>query len=79
MLFRLLILVIWSKKINYNTKINEIEKNITDHDHSKKYITTQEFNQLTADHFAARLAQVNLPSKNDITTFVKKKKFLMIS
>ena len=80
MLFRLLILVIQSKKINYNTKINEIEKNITDHDHSKKYITTQEFNQLTADHFAARSAQVNLPSKNDITTFVKKKKkILMIS
>ena len=35
MLFRLLILV------DYGTKIDEIEKKITDHDHSNKYFTTQ--------------------------------------
>ena len=34
------------KKTDYNTKISEIEKKITDHDHDK-YITTQEFNKLT--------------------------------
>ena len=40
------------KKTDYNTKMNEIEKKITDHDHSNKYITTQEFNKLTAENFA---------------------------
>ena len=29
------------KKIDFNTKINEIEKKITDHDYSNKYINTQ--------------------------------------
>ena len=43
----------------YNTTISEIEKNI-DHDHSNKYITTPEFNKLTAEKFAARLKQANL-------------------
>ena len=67
----LLILVIQFKKIDYNTKLIEIEENITDHDHNK-YITTQEFNKLTSKNFAARLAQANLASKNDIADFVKK-------
>ena len=31
------------KKTNYNTKITEIEKKLTDHNHDK-YITTPEFN-----------------------------------
>ena len=31
------------KKKNYNTKITEIEKKLTDHNHDK-YITTPEFN-----------------------------------
>ena len=35
------------KKTDYNTKINEIEKKITDHNHDK-YITTPEFNKLTS-------------------------------
>ena len=53
----LLIIVIQLRKTtDYSTKINEIEKKITDHDHDK-YITTQEFNKLTADNFDARLAQ----------------------
>ena len=38
------------KKTDYNTKIAEIEKKL-DHDHSNKYITTQEFNNLTAKKF----------------------------
>ena len=40
-----------------------------------KYITTPEFNKLTAEHFAARLAQSNLASNNDIANFVKKTDF----
>ena len=59
-----LILVFQLKKNDYNTKINEIEKKITDHSHDK-YITTQEFNKLTAKTFAARLAQANLVTKSD--------------
>ena len=30
-------------------------KKITDHDHSNKYITTQEFNKLTLENVSARL------------------------
>ena len=56
--------VIQSKKTDYNTKINEIEKRITDHSHDK-YITTLEFNKLTAENFAARLALENLVTKTD--------------
>ena len=59
------------KKTNYNTKISEIENKIpTDHDHDK-YITTQQFNKLTAENFVVRLAQANLASKSDIANFVK--------
>ena len=43
----------------------------TDHD-QEKHITTQEFNKLTSENFAARLAQANLASKNDIPIFEKK-------
>ena len=32
-------------------------------------------NKLTSENFAARLAQVNLTSKNDIVAFVKKRDF----
>ena len=49
-------------------------KKITDHDHDK-CITTPEFNKLKAESFAARLAQVNLASKNDNANFVKKTDF----
>ena len=38
------------KKTDYNTKINEIEKKITNHNHDK-YITTPEFNKFTAEIF----------------------------
>ena len=36
------------KKTNYNIKISELEKNLTDHNHDK-YITTPEFNTLATD------------------------------
>ena len=49
------------------------KKKKLDHDHSK-YIDTQEFNNLTADYFAARLSQANLTTKDNIADFVKKKR-----
>ena len=52
------------KKADYNKKVSEIEKKTTDHDHDK-YITTPEFNKLTAENFAARLSQANLVTKTD--------------
>ena len=52
------------KKADYVTKVNEIEKQITDHQHDK-YIATAEFNKLTAEKFAARLAQANLITKTN--------------
>ena len=50
------------KKADYNTKITDIEKKLTDHNHDR-YITTPEFNTLVADVFNARLAQANLITK----------------
>ena len=52
------------KKTNYDTKISELKKKLTDHNHDK-YITTQEFNTLAADVFNARLAESNLVTKTD--------------
>ena len=49
----------------------KLKTKITDHDHSNKYITTPEFDKLTADYFAARLKQANLASKHDIPNFLK--------
>ena len=74
MLFRLLILVIQSKKVDYSTKINEIEKTNTNHDRDK-YICTQELNKLTSRSFVARLGQANLARKNDVAALVKKTDF----
>ena len=37
-----------AKKTNYNTKITEIKKKFTDHNHDK-FITTPEFNTLAVD------------------------------
>ena len=42
-LLRLLIPSNLVKKTDYDTKISEIEKEITDHDHSDKYVATKEF------------------------------------
>ena len=43
------------KKTDYNTKITEIEKKLTDDNHDK-YITTPEFNTLAASVFNAGFA-----------------------
>ena len=52
------------KKTDYNIKVNEIEKKITDYRHDK-YTTTQECNRLIAENLAARLAQADLVKKTD--------------
>ena len=63
------------KRTDYNTKINEIEKKSTDHNH-KKYIATPEFNKWTSKNIAARLKQANLVTKtefdNKLTSFNKR-------
>ena len=52
----------------------KIENKINDHNHDK-YITTQEFNELTSANLAAILKQTNLASKTDIANFIKKTYF----
>ena len=52
------------QKTDYNSKISDLEKKHTDHNHDK-YITTSEFNKLTAENFTARLAQANWITKTD--------------
>ena len=44
------------EKTDYNTKLSEIGKKLTDHNNDK-YITTPEFNKFTAEVFDARLAR----------------------
>ena len=51
----------------------KLKKN-TNHDHDK-HITTLEFNKLTTENLAARLAQANLANESDIANFVKKTDF----
>ena len=48
------------KAADYNSKTDELEKKITEHD---KYVTSQEF---------TRLKQADLESKSDIANFIKK-------
>ena len=57
------------KETDCNTKITEIEKKLTDHNHDK-YITTPEFNTLAADVFNARLKRANLVTKTDFDNSV---------
>ena len=52
---------------DYNTKINEVEKKVINHNHYK-YITTPEFNKLTTKNFKARLAQADLATKTAYDT-----------
>ena len=52
------------KKKQTDTKITELEKKLTDHNHDK-LITTLEFNTLAAGVFNARLAQANLITGTD--------------
>ena len=63
------------KKTDDNAKTNEIEKKITNHDHSNNYITTLEYNKLTSETFAVRLAQAHLANKNDTGDFLKRGRF----
>ena len=51
------------RKTNYDTKISELEKKLTDR--HNKYTATQEFNTLAASVFDARLAKANLITKID--------------
>ena len=51
-------------KIDYNTKVPEIENKLNNHNHDK-YINTQEFNKSAADVFNVRIAQANLITKTD--------------
>ena len=50
------------------TQINEVENKISD---NSKYITTQEFNKLTTEHFTAKLKQANSVSKTDFNNKLK--------
>ena len=45
-------------------KLMKLKRKITNHKHDK-YTTTPEFNKLTVENFAARLAQANLVTKTD--------------
>ena len=54
-------------KTDYNTKISEIEKKVSDHNHDK-YIIAPEFNNLAAGVFTSRLAQADLVTKTDFET-----------
>ena len=47
------------------------KNNLAKHQKVSKYITTQEFNKVTAENFVARLAQANLASKKDVANFDK--------
>ena len=54
----------------FETRISEAEIKIPD---NSKYVTTQEFNKLTAENFAARLKQADLGNKSDkLTSFDKR-------
>ena len=55
--------------------MNQLKKvNNINHDHAK-CITTLKFDKLMSEHFATRLRQANLASKNDIANFIKKDRF----
>ena len=58
------------KKIDYDTKVTELEKTLTGPNHDK-YITTTEFNNLAARAFTARLTQANLTTKTDFDDKLK--------
>ena len=53
------------KKTDYDTKLTEIEKKLTDHNNDK-FITSPEFNTLAGDVFNAWLARANLIRKKQI-------------
>ena len=51
------------------TTLTSVKNKIPEHN---KYITTTEFNKLTAEIFTTRLRQANLATEGDIPDFVKK-------
>ena len=53
-----------ANKTDYDAKILDTEKNVTDHDIGE-YTTTSKFNKLKIEVFKARLAQVYLVTKTD--------------
>ena len=55
------------KKTDYNTKINEIEKKVSDHNHDK-YITTPELNKFSKEVFDERVKQEKLVKIADLDT-----------
>ena len=59
------------KKTDYDTKIIEIEKKLTDHNHDK-YRTTPEFNTLSPDVFNARLAKAKVVAKTNFDNTVSR-------
>ena len=58
------------QKTDYDTKINETEYKVSDHNHDK-YVTTPEFNNLSAGVLTERLAQTYLKTKTDFDTELK--------
>ena len=52
-----------------NTNISEVENKTPDH---AKYITSQEFNKFTAEHYTPRLKQTDLVSKTDFDNKLKR-------
>ena len=58
----LILVAEFKKKKDYSTKITEIEKKLTDHNHDK-YITAPKFNTMAASVFSGRLAEANLITK----------------
>ena len=60
-LIRLLILVIYLKEADYNKKIEDTEKKVSNHD---KYITTNDFNNFLGAVFNERLKQIKIATNN---------------
>ena len=59
------------KKTDYNSKITEIEKKLTDHNHDE-YITTLVLNKFAAEVFHARLERENLVATTDFGNKLKR-------
>ena len=58
------------KTTDYDAKILDIEKKVTNNDNNK-YLTTSEINKVTTENFKARLAQANLVRKIDFDSKLK--------
>ena len=57
------------------TALPAVKNKIPDH---SKYITSPEFNKLTAENFTATLKEASLATKGDIADFVKKTDFTIL-